>query len=65
MIDRLLEIKNELMEMQKNALSTIFKNVNDLPKEKKEIFEQLLKAHISGDKKKVEELEKKLKQHGE
>ena len=53
------------MEMQKNALSTIFKNVNDLPQEKKEIFEQLLKAHISGDKKKVEELEKKLKQDGE
>ena len=34
-------------------------------KKKKEIFEQLLKAHISGDKKKVEELEKKLKQDGE
>jgi len=65
MIDRLLEIKKELMEMQKNALSTIFKNVNDLPQEKKETFEQLLKAHISGDKKKVEELEKKLKQDGE
>jgi hypothetical protein len=36
-----------------------------LPQEKKETFEQLLKAHISGDKKKVEELEKKLKEDGE
>jgi hypothetical protein len=34
-------------------------------KKKKETFEQLLKAHISGDKKKVEELEKKLKEDGE
>lgn len=65
MQERLLKIKDELMEIKKNALSTIFKNVDDLPVEKKELFKQLLNAHISGDKEKVAKLEKKLKENGE
>ena len=64
MQERLLKIKDELMEIKKNALSTIFKNVDDLSVEKKELFKQLLNAHISGDKEKVAKLEKKLKENG-
>lgn len=61
MIDELKQMAKRLNEMKNESLNIIFKNIHELPEERKKLIQDLLTARIEGNHEEVKRLEKILK----